>query len=289
MPVLLIWTGICAIESLDRHIKKLESVDEAYSWLESAKSSLKTAKTARITEIKRQYDYDGSVEIGDNTVHSYEIPKGSSPDDIKQMMVFSAQAIVDAIQDRIDKLLYKEKDLFNEKYGNAKNSAVEFGGLINDVDNAKETLESSESEEKSKAFISKVNKKIFDKAYTLWQAGPKKAANGLYGISGDTEKYKAWGGKEWKSEDQHRIYFNGAKALKNLYGLRIVRTTQMLPGDIVSRKIKNNLGMNRLRVHDEERMRNKALVSFMSLVLISQIHKVISLKNLLSVFINFNL
>jgi transposase len=35
------------------------------------------------------------------------------------------------------------------------------------------------------------------------------------------------------------------------------------------RKIKNNLGMNRLRVHDEERMRNKALVSFMSLVLIS--------------------
>jgi transposase len=38
--------------------------------------------------------------------------------------------------------------------------------------------------------------------------------------------------------------------------------------------------MNRLRVHDEERMRNKALVSFMSLVLISQIHKVMKEKDL---------
>jgi len=45
-------------------------------------------------------------------------------------------------------------------------------------------------------------------------------------------------------------------------------------------KYKNRLGMKRLRVHDEERMKNKALVSFISLVLISAIHKVMKEKEL---------
>jgi transposase len=45
-------------------------------------------------------------------------------------------------------------------------------------------------------------------------------------------------------------------------------------------KYKNSLGMGRLRVHDAERMRNKALVSFMSLVLISALHKVMKEKGL---------
>jgi transposase len=45
-------------------------------------------------------------------------------------------------------------------------------------------------------------------------------------------------------------------------------------------KYKNSLGMGRLRVHDAERMRNKSLVSFIALVLISAIHKVMKEKDL---------
>ena len=88
---------------------------------------------------------------------------------------------------------------------------------------------------------SKVYEKIIDIADKMWQGGNKKADNGLYGISGDIEKYKAWGGKEWKSGDQHRIYFNGAKTLKNLYGLQIVKTEGLSPGDIVRWKSRKGL------------------------------------------------
>jgi hypothetical protein len=45
-------------------------------------------------------------------------------------------------------------------------------------------------------------------------------------------------------------------------------------------KYKNNPGMGRLRVHDGERMKNKALVSFVSLVLVSALHKVMKEKGL---------
>jgi hypothetical protein len=45
-------------------------------------------------------------------------------------------------------------------------------------------------------------------------------------------------------------------------------------------RYKNNLGIGRLRVHDGERVRNKALVSFISLVLVSAIHKVMKEKGL---------
>jgi hypothetical protein len=43
---------------------------------------------------------------------------------------------------------------------------------------------------------------------------------------------------------------------------------------------KNKLGMSRLRIHDGERMRNKALVSFISLTLVSDIHRVMKEKDL---------
>jgi hypothetical protein len=45
-------------------------------------------------------------------------------------------------------------------------------------------------------------------------------------------------------------------------------------------RYKNNLGMSRLRIHDGERMRNKALVAFISLALVSEIHKVMKAKDL---------
>jgi TATA-binding protein-associated factor Taf7 len=43
---------------------------------------------------------------------------------------------------------------------------------------------------------------------------------------------------------------------------------------------KNKLGMSRLRIHDGERMRNKALISFISLTLVSEIHRVMKEKDL---------
>jgi len=45
-------------------------------------------------------------------------------------------------------------------------------------------------------------------------------------------------------------------------------------------KFKTQLGMGRLRVHDAERMRNKSLVAFISLILISVIHKTMKTKNM---------
>jgi transposase len=43
---------------------------------------------------------------------------------------------------------------------------------------------------------------------------------------------------------------------------------------------KNKLGMSRLRIHDGERMRNKALISFISLTLVSEIHRVMKEQDL---------
>jgi len=45
-------------------------------------------------------------------------------------------------------------------------------------------------------------------------------------------------------------------------------------------KYKNQLGLKRLRVHGDERMRNKLFVAFISLVLVSYIHKVMKEKDL---------
>lgn len=53
--------------------------------------------------------------------------------------------------------------------------------------------------------------------------------------------------------------------------------------DIVEKgflKLKNNLELGRLRVHKEESMQNKIFVSFISLILMSHIHKVMAEKNL---------
>jgi transposase len=45
-------------------------------------------------------------------------------------------------------------------------------------------------------------------------------------------------------------------------------------------KYKNQLGLKRLRVHTEERMRNKLFVAFLALILVSYIHKVMKEKDL---------
>jgi transposase len=45
-------------------------------------------------------------------------------------------------------------------------------------------------------------------------------------------------------------------------------------------KYKNQLGLRRLRIHSEERMRNKMFVAFIALTLVSFIHKVMKEKGL---------
>jgi hypothetical protein len=45
-------------------------------------------------------------------------------------------------------------------------------------------------------------------------------------------------------------------------------------------KYKNSLGMGRLRVHDDERVKNKALIAFISLILVSYMHKTMKEKEL---------
>jgi transposase len=45
-------------------------------------------------------------------------------------------------------------------------------------------------------------------------------------------------------------------------------------------KYKNLLGLDRLRIHGDERMRNKLFVAFLSLVLVSHIHNVMKEKEL---------
>jgi transposase len=45
-------------------------------------------------------------------------------------------------------------------------------------------------------------------------------------------------------------------------------------------KYKNSLGLNRLRLHEGERMKNKLFVAFVALILLSHIHKVMKEKDL---------
>ena len=45
-------------------------------------------------------------------------------------------------------------------------------------------------------------------------------------------------------------------------------------------KYKNQLGLKRLRIHTENRMRNKMFVAFIALTLVSSIHKVMKEKGL---------
>ncbi|MDR1232158.1 MAG: hypothetical protein LBK61_12265 [Spirochaetaceae bacterium] len=108
-------------------LEKLDDEDKARSWLASAKAALRDAKGANLGQIKRQYDYSGGVEIGDNILYSNDIPDRVSPKDIKQMMVFNAQTIVDAIQDKIKEIKDNEKDLFDGGSGKNKKDTADGG------------------------------------------------------------------------------------------------------------------------------------------------------------------
>ena len=87
------------VETIKKILKGEVKSDK--SALDSANDRfLQAAKNAALKEIKRQYDYSGSVEFADNILHSNEIPKGATPEHIKQMMIYNAQQVVDTIEYR---------------------------------------------------------------------------------------------------------------------------------------------------------------------------------------------
>jgi hypothetical protein len=83
-----------------RRLERVRDVQEARDWLDSASEALYAAKHAPIKEIKRQYDYDGGVGFLQDLSRA-DIPRGSSPEEIKQLLIRNAKAVVEAIEKKI--------------------------------------------------------------------------------------------------------------------------------------------------------------------------------------------
>lgn len=90
------------------------------SWLKSAKDTLRVSRSSSLKEIKRQYEYSGGIEIGDNILYSHDIPDSVSPKDIKDILVYNAQSVVDAIQNRIAVLDDTDTNALNFGRGESK-------------------------------------------------------------------------------------------------------------------------------------------------------------------------
>ena len=88
-------------------------------WLDSANDALNAVKKASLKEIERQYNYEKVVEIGDTILHSTDIPDRVSPADIKEILLFNAQYMYDAINSKI-KIFEYEHGLFNTDVKNEK-------------------------------------------------------------------------------------------------------------------------------------------------------------------------
>ena len=87
-------------------LEKITDIKELRNWLGSAENALRIAKEAGLKEIKRQYDDGGSVSIGDNILKRDDILDRVSPQDIKQILIYNAQHIVDSINNKINSLSY---------------------------------------------------------------------------------------------------------------------------------------------------------------------------------------
>jgi hypothetical protein len=111
-------------------VSKINDARQLEGWLESAKESLRSAKSASLKTIKRQYDYSGGVSIGQNELKSIDIPDMVSPADIKDILIYNAQAIVSDIQKRMDELTDMGDDMFSEKddTGGGKGGGGDDGG-----------------------------------------------------------------------------------------------------------------------------------------------------------------
>ena len=119
-------------EVIEKTLNSKEKI--SIGWLLSANDTLSTARLANLKEIKRQYDYDGSVELGDNILHSDEIPKGATPEYIKQIMIYNAQQIVDTIEcRRKEQRGEREQELpFVEKVNDEVNEKRAAGHFLED-------------------------------------------------------------------------------------------------------------------------------------------------------------
>ncbi|MDR3337514.1 MAG: transposase, partial [Treponema sp.] len=128
-------------------------------------------------------------------------------------------------------------------------------------------------------------------AHTLWLKENVEAGRKLPGFEKDIEKYLALydygtGTDVTIRQDviENELSTSGWVAIIGNQDITAQEAHDIYrKKDVVEKafmKYKNSLGMGRLRVHDAERMRNKALVSFMSLVMISALHKVMKEKDL---------
>jgi hypothetical protein len=105
-------------ESTKPVLSQLETINDIrtlYDWLDSAKAALQGVRAAPLKEIKSQWNYkDGGygrawAEWCDVKITEDDIGKYAEPEDIKQAMIFNAQAVVDAIQKKIDEIQFKEQ------------------------------------------------------------------------------------------------------------------------------------------------------------------------------------
>jgi len=101
--------------SAKEYLSRLETIDDDVileNYLDSAKNALNAVKKTQLKTIQNQYDYEKCVEIGDIILHSTDIPDRVSLADIKELLIYNAQYMVDATKNRLNNLKFKN-GLFN--------------------------------------------------------------------------------------------------------------------------------------------------------------------------------
>jgi transposase len=124
-------------------------------------------------------------------------------------------------------------------------------------------------------------------AHTLWLKEQVQAGKKPSGFERDIEKYLDGTGAGMRIRQEVIDRELSASGWVVIIGNEQISTQEAhdiyRKKDVVEKafmRIKNNLGMGRLRVHEGERVRNKAFVAFISLVLVSVIHRVMKEKGL---------
>jgi hypothetical protein len=103
--------GKIAMDEIKR-IQDIEDTETLNGWLQSAANELRSVKNTPLKEIKRQYDYAKSVEIGGAALYADDIPDRVSPKDVKDILIYNAQEILNAIHKKLSGL--QENGLFDQ-------------------------------------------------------------------------------------------------------------------------------------------------------------------------------
>lgn len=131
-------------------------------------------------------------------------------------------------------------------------------------------------------------------AYTAWLKEKAEAGKNLSAYSEDVEKYLTILPVNSKKEKPHVVIRQKAvdeelatSGWVILIGNGDISTQKAhdvyRKKDVIEKgflKYKNNLGLNRLRLHEGERMQNKLFVAFVALIVLSHIHKIMKEKDL---------